>query len=84
MSDDEGRGEDMGPLDGLLQLAAAAEQASKRWVASNEIWTSDDGLKVWPKVRRLGRHLGVGGSKPACAVAAAATAAVLVISATYH
>jgi hypothetical protein len=45
------------PLDRLLQLAevAAAQQARsvKRWVASNEIWTSDDGLTIWPKVSAL-------------------------------
>jgi hypothetical protein len=61
MSEDEGWCQDMDPLDGLLQLAAAAERASKRWVASNEIWTSEDGLKVWPKVRRLVLGLVLGG-----------------------
>lgn len=64
VSEDEGWcDEDMDPLDGLLQLAAAAERASKRWVASNEIWTSEDGLKVWPKVRRLLLRLVLGGEE---------------------
>jgi hypothetical protein len=54
------------PLDRLLQLAEVAAQqfgvpadaaaaaggdtAAPRWVANNEIWTSEDGLTVWPKV----------------------------------